>query len=226
MVPLRSEARSFWEKQKIRLFLLFFLTYLLIITEIAGMHDPGIRLAPGRIHQEHHRLQSVVASQLDATHTRYGWGQGGVSNTRKKTLWRLQTLLQWAKLLRLRGGKEVMNMSGWKHWPFSTDAFYNHKLIKKRTKITWRANNQRASELASKAWILLSNFTVIQIVEQLYFGTRYYHMYAVQAKFESVYTKKQSKYRNKENCIAIFPIWLTEIAVYNNLKASSKIGNI
>lgn len=35
MFPLRSEARSFWERQKIQLF-----SYLLIITEIAGMHDP------------------------------------------------------------------------------------------------------------------------------------------------------------------------------------------
>lgn len=39
MFPLRSGARSFWERQKIQLFF-FFLPHLLIITEIAGMHDP------------------------------------------------------------------------------------------------------------------------------------------------------------------------------------------
>lgn len=80
MFPLRSEASSFWEKQNSQL---FFVSYLLIITEIAGMHDPGIRLNPERVHQEHHRLLSVVPPRLDATHTPYGWGHWGASNTRR-----------------------------------------------------------------------------------------------------------------------------------------------
>lgn len=133
-----------------------------------------IRLSPGRVHQKHHHLQfcSPLCISLVGCHPHPAWVRSRqCPHHQRSTPWGLYTLIQQAKLLRLRkksqDSKWLKTLAS-----LSTEAYSDSKLIKKRTKTTWRANNQKVSELASKAWVLLSNFTVIQIVEQLNTGAK------------------------------------------------------
>lgn len=135
---------------------------------------PRIRLSPGRVHQKHHHLQpcSPLCVSLVECHPHQAWVRSRQwPQHQRSPPWGLHTLLQQAKLLRLR--KRSQDREWLKTLPsLSTQAFSHSKLIKKRTKTTRRANNHKASELASEARVLLSNFSVIQIVEQLNTGSK------------------------------------------------------
>lgn len=167
---------------------IFFLS-LLIITEIAGMHDPGRRLGPERVQQKHHHLQlcSPLWVSPVGCHPHWAWVRS------KYPPWRLYTLLQRAKLLRLRRKKKSRSRATENIALWARRCSLIANWLKKRTKITWRANNHKASELASEARALLSNSAVIQIVEQLDFGARNYHMCAIQTNTVSFYIKILSK---------------------------------
>lgn len=145
-----------------------------------------IRLSPERVQQKHHHLQfcSPLCVSLVGCHPHPAWVRSRQCPHHQRSTPRgLYILIQQAKLPRLRK-KKVKIASVWKHCPLRTLRHTDCKLIKKRTKTTWSANNQKASVLASKAWVLLSNFTVIQIVEQLNTGAKKKkdHMYAVHIK--------------------------------------------
>lgn len=111
MFPLRSGARSFWERQKIQLF-----SYLLIITEIAGMHDPENKAESWET-----PLEASPSSVLLSIVCLPSWmpptpGMSEVEavapSPEERSLGTL-TLVQQAKLLRL--GKKVKIVSDWKH---------------------------------------------------------------------------------------------------------------
>lgn len=147
MFPLRSGARSFWERQKIQLF-----SHLLIITEIAGMHDPE-----NKAESWESPLEASPSSVLPSIVCLPSWmpptpGMSEVEAVPPSPEERSRgtlTLLQRAQLLRLR--KKRQNSEWLKTLPFlSTETYFHSKRILKKTITTWKANNQEASELASK----------------------------------------------------------------------------
>lgn len=114
MFPLRSGARSFWERQKIQLF-----SYLLIITEIAGMHDPE-----NKAESWESPLEASASSVLLSVVCLPSWmpPTPGMSEVEalppspEEHSPGTSTLLQQAKLPRLRK-KKVKIASDWKHCP-------------------------------------------------------------------------------------------------------------
>lgn len=171
MFPLRRGGHvHFWERQKIQLF-----SHLLIITEIAGMHDPE-----NKAESWESPLEASPSPVLLSIVRLPGWmpptpGMSEVEAVPPPPEERSPgtlTLLQRAKLLRLRE-KKVKIASGCKHCPLWAPR--HTKLIKKKKKQQKQHGEltiRRLQSWQAKGWVQLSNFTVIQIVGQLNTGAK------------------------------------------------------
>lgn len=122
MFPLRSGARSFLRKQKIQLF-----SHLLVITEIAGMHDPEnkaeswespLEASPSSVFLSIVCLPCWLPPTLGMSEVE------AVPPSPKELSPGTLTVLQQTQLQRLRRGKKNKKIqkfkivSDWKHCPF------------------------------------------------------------------------------------------------------------
>lgn len=135
---------------------------LLIITEIAGMHDPENKAESWeRVHWKHHHLQSD-SPQSNATHTRHEWGRGSAPSPRERSSGTLGTLLQRAQLLRLRNKRKTKSQNGdWvgeKKNKWICCKLIGRK-IQQRGRLTIKVGRQE--------WGQLCNFAVFHIIGQL-----------------------------------------------------------
>lgn len=165
MSPLRRGARSFCKRQKIQLF-----SFLLIITEIAGMHDPENKARSWESPPE-----DSPASFWPSTVCLPSWmpptpGMSEVEAVPPSPEELSPGTLHYAPTSQTpeaerRERKKNQDGEWLKTLPsLSSEAYFHSKLIKKRTKTTWRANNQKPDFGVGKQGesLLLSNFTVIQ----------------------------------------------------------------